>query len=205
MPWSTFESSPNTHIVGINSNAISESILKKGDLIGVFDQSGNCYGVALWDETNTTVTIIGDDAITETKDGFVEGEKLNFRAYVSTTGKEYDLDVVFNTDLPSNDGLFVTNGLSLINDLKLSAVNVSELNSFDALIYPNPATDKLYIDFDRPQAVDVVLYDVKGQVVLEQSLTELRNQLDISTLKGGVYLIKLEGENILKTERIIKK
>jgi|GEM_PF-1610690 len=205
MPWGKFESSPNTHIVGVKSNAISESLLKKGDLIGVFDQSGACYGVALWDETNTTLTIIGDDAFTENKDGFIEGEKLNFRAYVSTTGKEYDLDVVFNTDLPSNNGLFVTNGLSLIDDVKFSAVNVSEFNSFDVLIYPNPATDKLYIDFDRPQAVDVVLFDVKGQVVLEQSLTGLRNQIDISTLKGGVYLIKLEGENILKTERIIKK
>jgi len=205
MPWSKFESSPNTHIVGVTNNAISESILKKGDLIGVFDQSGACYGVALWDETNTTITIIGDDAFTESKDGFVEGEKLNFRAFVSTTSKEYDLNVVFNVELPNNDGLFVTNGLSLIDDLKLSAVNVTELNVFDVLIYPNPATDKLFIDFDRPQAVDVVLYDVKGQVVLEQSLTELRNQLDISTLRGGVYLIKLEGENIMKTERFIKK
>ncbi|MCF8364868.1 MAG: choice-of-anchor D domain-containing protein [Bacteroidales bacterium] len=205
MPWNTFETTVNTHIVGIPESSVSESLLRKGDLIGVFDASGICYGIAVWDESNTNITLVGDDPMTKNKDGFAEGEPLYFRAFVASTSKEYNLEVVYSSEFQSNDGLFETNGLSLIDDLKLNTVGVAELNSFDARIYPNPASDKLFIDFENVQPVNVVLYDVKGQVVLEQNLTELRNQLDISKLRGGVYLIRLEGENIQKTERIIKK
>ncbi|OQX78309.1 MAG: hypothetical protein B6D64_07020 [Bacteroidetes bacterium 4484_276] len=41
--------------------------------------------------------------------------------------------------------------------------------------------------------------------MLQQQLHDLRNQLDISHLRSGVYLIKLEGEGIMKVERLVKK
>lgn len=205
VPWNTFTTTPNTHIIGIPEDAVGESLLKTGDLIGAFDRQGNCYGIAEWNESNASITVFGDDPVTSEKDGFVEGEPLLLKAFIRTTEKEYELMVVYDDELPQSDGLFHSNGLSMIEDLKVGATGIYEGSASDALIYPNPASNMLFIDFDVAGDVSAVIYDVQGHEVIETRLTELRNQVDISGLRNGVYLVKLEGNDLLKIERIIKK
>jgi len=72
-------------------------------------------------------------------------------------------------------------------------------------IYPNPADDVLNIDFGKQQKISLLLTDVNGKAILNQRLTGLRNQLDISALGKGVYFLKLEGEGFLKIEKIINQ
>ncbi|OYT11620.1 MAG: hypothetical protein B6I19_11105, partial [Bacteroidetes bacterium 4572_114] len=205
-PWDSFSTSPNTHIIGLPLEAMDRSVIRPGDILGVFDQSGNCFGATLWDNENTTMTVFGDDVLTEIKDGFMEGDDLYFRIFVATTQKVYELEVAWNEELPDYDGLFSANGLSAIQSLKLGATEIYETGgNFDALIYPNPASDKVYIDLEKAVEINVTLYDIHGQEVLQQQLHDLRNQLDISHLRSGVYLIKLEGEEIMKVERLVKK
>lgn len=203
--WNVFSATPNAHVIGIPATAAQEDHLKPGDVVGVFDQNGVCFGATIWDGENTTITVFGDDLYTEDKDGFVDGETLLFKVFVATTNQEYELMVTFDKDLPNADGKFHSNGLSVMHHLKIGATGIVHKNAMDAVIYPNPASDKLYIDFDQLRAVKVSLFDVQGQLVLEQNLAELRNHLDISQLKSGVYLIKLEGKDIMQVERIIKR
>jgi hypothetical protein len=205
MPWNTFSTSPHTHTIGLPVAAVGETVLKQGDLIGAFDNEGNCFGVAEWNGENTSITLFGDDPLKDIKDGFAEGDQLFFRVFIRSTAGEYELLVVYDDNLPNSDGRYHNNGLSLIGDLKIGATGISEGNAKDALIYPNPASDVLYIDFDRPGQVNAIIYDVSGHVMVDRDLNELRNQLDISGLRSGVYLIKLEGSELLKIERIIKK
>jgi hypothetical protein len=73
------------------------------------------------------------------------------------------------------------------------------------LIYPNPADDAIFIDFDQLREIEITLLDVQGKEVLKQKLTDLRNQVDISALRKGVYFLKLEGEGFLKIEKVIKR
>jgi len=101
--------------------------------------------------------------------------------------------------------LFAANGLSEISGLKLGTTQIYENGDFAVRIYPNPADDVLNIDFGKQQKISLLLTDVNGKAILNQRLTGLRNQLDISALGKGVYFLKLEGEGFLKIEKIIKQ
>lgn len=193
-----------THVVAIPKNSIENSAIKPGNYIAVFNQAGQCFGICLWENYNTTITVFGDDPTTQAKDGFVDGEKMLFSVFGPAIGKEYALEAVYDKGLPNHNGLFYVNGLSAISSFKLGSTEISGPESFDVLIYPNPTSDMVYIDLEKQQQVHVGLYDIHGQEVLKQDIFNLRNQLDISKLKSGVYIIKLEGLKKLKAERLVK-
>ncbi len=191
-PWNVFERTGQSFTLGIPKVAINATLIKPGDYLGAFDQNGQCYGLVKWEGENTTLTVFGDDPSTTVKDGFVAGETLSFRLFVASTLIEYEL------------GLFVTNGLSAIAGFKLGATQINETVDNGVLIYPNPVDDFLFIDLDKPRELEVTILDVQGKEVVKQMLTGLRNQLDISGLRKGVYFVKIEGQEFNKIEKISK-
>ncbi len=75
-----------------------------------------------------------------------------------------------------------------------------ETFSFQNLkVYPNPASD--VINITANQTIDkVVIYDLLGKLVLETSTT---NQIKISQLTQGVYLMKIHANNEAITKKIV--
>ncbi len=49
-------------------------LFKVGDIIGVFDQQGNCSGLGIWQGESAAITLFGNDSTSTAKDGFAEGE-----------------------------------------------------------------------------------------------------------------------------------
>lgn len=86
----------------------------------------------------------------------------------------------------------------------MGAIQIYEQDAFEVLIYPNPANSVIFIDFNAASEISVSMNDVNGREVLWQTLSGLRNQLDISALRSGVYFMKLEGDGFVKIEKIIK-
>ncbi len=81
---------------------------------------------------------------------------------------------------------------------------IEELN--DKLeLYPNPINDRLYIETEV-EIEEIVVYDVYGRVQnLRNSETQkLRNSIDVSNLKSGIYFIKINTEEGNIVRRIIK-
>ena len=72
-------------------------------------------------------------------------------------------------------------------------------------VYPNPAGDVLYIEFPGAGEYGIALLTVTGQQVFGgQHAGGGTKKLDVSTLKGGVYFLKIEdGEGGSHTVRII--
>ena len=72
-------------------------------------------------------------------------------------------------------------------------------------IYPNPVNDILYIEAET-EIEEVVVYDVYGRVQnLRNSETQkLRNSIDISNLKSGIYFVKINTNEGNIVKRIIK-
>lgn len=68
-------------------------------------------------------------------------------------------------------------------------------------IYPNPVKSILHID--APQAINAVVRDLQGKVVITADNT---NQLDLSSLSAGVYMLAvLDKDNqLLKIEQLVK-
>jgi blue copper oxidase len=74
----------------------------------------------------------------------------------------------------------------------------------DFSLFPNPAKDRLYINFSNPEAV---VYYIKvinsaGRVVLMLPQPELRNGIDVSTLSKGMYVLELTD---FKTKQVTTK
>ncbi|MFO7936177.1 MAG: T9SS type A sorting domain-containing protein, partial [Kiritimatiellia bacterium] len=60
--------------------------------------------------------------------------------------------------------------------------------------YPNPATNKLHLEIPNlthPQHAEI--YDASGKLVFTQSIRTKTASFDISNLKSGNYVLKVNG------------
>ena len=71
-------------------------------------------------------------------------------------------------------------------------------------IYPNPATDNIYISNLKEENTVVKIYDINGRLVLENKVSN-KEYLNISTLAKGIYQIKFEGNNWNEVRKLIKE
>ncbi|MBO6117746.1 MAG: T9SS type A sorting domain-containing protein, partial [Bacteroidales bacterium] len=61
-------------------------------------------------------------------------------------------------------------------------------------IYPNPAKDVITLDIEHltlNNADAVVIFNTAGQVVYKSNIQNQISQIDVSSLKNGVYYIKV--------------
>jgi hypothetical protein len=68
-------------------------------------------------------------------------------------------------------------------------------------IFPNPTTGQLNLNTE--QEVSVSIIDVLGKVVFSKDKVTKESGIDLSSLTKGIYLAKINGDNINFTEKII--
>ncbi len=73
----------------------------------------------------------------------------------------------------------------------------------DVNIYPNPATDKLFIEGDFQLPIAIAITDSKGAVVVTQKISTT-GAIDISALKPGVYFIHIDGGQNSPVHKFLK-
>ena len=83
-------------------------------------------------------------------------------------------------------------------NLDCSTAGVDDQNQLYISIYPNPTSDMVFIDGNHSQ-LKVVMYDILGKQVMNKSIT---NNIDISQLEKGVYILQLSDGAKLTTKRI---
>ena len=106
-----------------------------------------------------------------------------------------DIDSVFNAHSIQQDSC----GSNGIVDYS------SPINEFK--IYPNPAKDKLIIETNQSQNLEIIfkIIDVSGKVLLSKILYQNNNSIDISMLNNGIYIVELlTSKNISKQKILIK-
>ena len=69
------------------------------------------------------------------------------------------------------------------------------------LIYPNPASDKVYISNLIKKSI-IKIYDIEGKLVLENKISN-KEYVNISVLAKGIYQVKFEGKNLNETRKLI--
>jgi hypothetical protein len=88
------------------------------------------------------------------------------------------------------------------------STNINKLDGDNhCYIYPNPATNYLYVSVDDLlQAGQIHLFDVYGRLLLKQVIRENESQVNLNTLAPGMYIVKImDGERLYKMKRIIKE
>jgi hypothetical protein len=88
-----------------------------------------------------------------------------------------------------------------------SLIGVTNNEDHDFMIYPNPVTDnRIYIKPGKNQGhAPYSIYDAKGNLILQGKLPSGSDEIDLSGLVAGLYLIKMQYDKEVVCERIIKQ
>ncbi len=89
-------------------------------------------------------------------------------------------------------------GLSETGPLSIAALNSG------VTIYPNPAKDRISIMGIQNQKINLAIYDCTGALVMQKQLLN-NNQIDVSSLSKGIYLMKIINSNKDLTYKFIKE
>jgi len=82
---------------------------------------------------------------------------------------------------------------------------ISETNTKSISVYPNPAIDKIQITSSVSLDNSTIeIYTILGKLVNSISANN-NNEINISDLPNGIYIIKINSETVNFTERIIKE
>ena len=73
-------------------------------------------------------------------------------------------------------------------------------------MYPNPATTMVSVVMDNPASLGAILdvFNQVGQKVMSQRVTELTLQMDLSSLAGGVYFVRLRNTSSPGSFKLVK-
>ena len=127
-------------------------------------------------------------------------------AYITLQGKTTtnndidDLTITFLDTAFSRGTAHIVSGYSkdnLIIDYRNITYCKSDVYN-SVLIYPNPATNVLYVN---NSIIKTEILDINGRKIL----TTTNNIININSLKKGIYLVKLSSNSILKVEKLIIK
>jgi hypothetical protein len=72
-----------------------------------------------------------------------------------------------------------------------------------AIVYPNPVRDFLHISMTQERC-QIVICDISGRILIEK-MVDNKTQLDVTSLKKGMYLLKIHNNSFQYTTKIIKE
>jgi len=208
-PWQDVHYTASSHVIAFPAKVIAGSGIKTGDIVGAFTAEEFCAGrlEITSMNINAAITAFAQDDVTALKDGFEDGEMLQFKVYRPDQDQEFDLDVKFDPALP-NTGIFAIHGLSAVKSLKLLALDLQELSSLSIEVYPNPSKGVFNINLNRwPNKLQIQITDVRGNII---KVIQPREQfsgsvytIDLSGNPRGVYFLKLLDEGLVGIKKIV--
>ena len=114
----------------------------------------------------------------------------------------------FGDSLIGSGGSFINiDSLSFCISNENQSTNLNNLHDSVIEIYPNPASDNLFfklksqITINNPIFVDI--YDIAGKKIISKKITS--NNLNISSLENGVYVLFLSINSTKYTKKFVKQ
>ncbi len=97
----------------------------------------------------------------------------------------------------------ITNGVfsSVAGNAPDCILNNSDFENNKISLYPNPV--KNILNIDNLIVGSCIIYNTQGKIVKE--INKLSNQIDVSNLSSGIYLIKITSDEKIITRKIIKE
>ncbi len=71
-------------------------------------------------------------------------------------------------------------------------------------IYPNPANDLIMIHLEENVKTELIIYEPRGRLILQKQLSQEENQIDISFLHEGIYILSLRNSRGIVNRQMIK-
>jgi len=186
--------------------SIYVSGLNIGDEIAVFDGDKLVGASVIVSENVLENSVPVFSTLTE-ENGFEANNPISIVVWdaekqteVSTTytfDNEY-AEAYTKTVFPSNDGEF-----SVINVTK-GSLGIDSNSSSEVSIYPNPATDLLNV-ISENSIKRITILNFIGQTMFDSEINNNNTVINTSNYQSGVYIIRIETEKGVKTEKITLK
>lgn len=225
IPW-TFTNTGTSHTVIIPLSAVGPARglpLVAGDLVGFFyDSSGTeaCAGFDTWTGTDPIgVAVFGDDPTTQVKDGFLVGETLKIKVWLTHSSTSYTPQPLFIPagslgGLVTDTTRFAPNGISALSALRGNFQGIGETSRPSSFSldqnYPNPFNPSTVIPYALGTGTHVRLsvFSPLGQemrVLVDQyqDAGEYRSTFDGSGLASGMYYYRLTAGQFTQTRKLI--
>lgn len=161
--------------------------------------------------TDLSVTLIGK--MEGSSDNYfldMPGKIIVNEPYIYFTGEfgEKPLDVFGSKIFSKGGNIFDTNVFFCKADMTSYINNSSNLNytyyiDEELILYPNPASDILYIKTEDETLINIEVFTIDGRTVL--LALQNTNTLDVSKLLKGSYIIKIKTEKGYKLGKFIKR
>jgi hypothetical protein len=147
---------------------------------------GKYYSKTFSDMDNKTLYTLAN------KCPFIEGEVI------------YQARTLYNI-INSTVGLFKDNCPINENNSRLADTkNISPVNTWNATVYPNPATDELFISSNViSEDIKVNITDINGRLIAQYNIKTSGSVANIKLdMKSGIYFVTLSNSN---GEKVVKK
>lgn len=195
-PYQLYTNRPPQNL-NISNKQMPESI-KKGDIVGIL--------TAIDADTNDNITfgLVNGNGSTHNNLFIVEGNNIKLNADLAN-----NTTTVFNIRVRVSD----QHGCSTDSAFVLTKgpqTGITETISETAvLIYPNPASDMITIEYDvkMPSLVNIILYDFaekKIDILCQSSLQTGRQKFywDSNRIAAGVYMLRIESNEGIISKKI---
>ena len=82
-----------------------------------------------------------------------------------------------------------------ISEIITGGTGIMQINDFgEVSLYPNPVKKYLYIKTPSEKSV-IKIYSLQGSLLKTVAAYQSNDQIDVSTLQSGVYLVKISGSD----------
>ncbi|MFA8299234.1 MAG: choice-of-anchor J domain-containing protein [Hyphomicrobiales bacterium] len=126
--------------------------------------------------------------------------KLGYTLYELDLSKyaEKDIFIAFEHHNVSNESQLI------LDDVILPQLTIGideKQNDILFTLAPNPA--KEYVEINTPENANMAILNSLGEVVSSKAISKGINKIDINNLPAGIYIIKLQNDNIQSSQKLI--
>jgi poly(3-hydroxybutyrate) depolymerase len=72
-------------------------------------------------------------------------------------------------------------------------------------LYPNPAKERVSISYTKPGRAQMLIYDMLGKCVIVGELNSGTNDINVSALSKGIYMIQIHGNNWTEQRKLTRQ
>ncbi len=168
---------------------------------GDFDDNGQPLGrvlsIDVMGNTNITVAAMSSSSGEDRVLNIAAGAKDNVIAEFPALGPELTQATYFYEGGPTKIYLYSPSSGVNVYYLKAAAVATGvdefDIERAEVNIYPNPANDKVYVDYNKP--IQVAVYNIAGSMLKSKMIHSSYDYISVSDLQPGVYLIRSQNDN----------
>lgn len=85
-----------------------------------------------------------------------------------------------------------------------TGIALTNFNNTKFVIYPNPASDIITLHIvNNSELIGVNIFNVAGKLVKSGLLNQEINQVDISNLSNGIYVVSVKSNNLIENQKLI--